>query len=69
MVFIHDTRLALDAAVDLVNTSPAASSEGEDGLTAVADSSAPPMSSQLCAASGTVSTHCGWSTATTPFRS
>jgi len=37
MVFIHDTRLALDAAVDLVNTSPAASSEGEDGLTAVAD--------------------------------
>jgi hypothetical protein len=37
MVFIHDTRLALDAAVDLVNSSPETSSEGEDGLREVVD--------------------------------
>lgn len=37
MVFIHDTQLALAAAVDLVNTSPTTSSEGVDGLVDLAD--------------------------------
>ncbi|MDF2555203.1 MAG: hypothetical protein K0R60_1098 [Microbacterium sp.] len=37
MVFIHDTQLSLAAAVDLVNTSPETSSEGEDGLVDLAD--------------------------------
>ena len=37
MVFIHDTRSALLATVDLVNTHPSTSSEGEDALTTVAD--------------------------------
>jgi predicted RNA-binding Zn ribbon-like protein len=37
MVFIHDTRSALLATVDLVNTHPSTSSEGEDTLTTVAD--------------------------------
>ncbi|MFG6476819.1 CGNR zinc finger domain-containing protein [Microbacterium sp. P06] len=37
MVFIHDTQLALEAAVDLVNTSPETSSEGVDGLVELAD--------------------------------
>jgi hypothetical protein len=32
MVFIHDTQLSLEAAVDLVNTLPETSSEAEDGL-------------------------------------
>ena len=37
MVFIHDTQLALAAAVDLVNTSPETSSEGVDGLVDLGD--------------------------------
>ena len=37
MVFIHDTRVALGAAVDLVNTLPETSSEGIDALTGVDD--------------------------------
>ena len=37
MVFIHDTRSALQATVDLVNTDPATSSEGTDALTTVAE--------------------------------
>jgi hypothetical protein len=37
MVFIHDTQLALAAAVDLVNTSPETSSEGRDGLVDLTD--------------------------------
>lgn len=37
MVFIHDTRSALLATVDLVNTHPSTSSEGEDALTTVAE--------------------------------
>ena len=37
MVFIHDTQLALEAAVDLVNTSAEMSSEGHDGLVDLAD--------------------------------
>ncbi|MBZ4486476.1 CGNR zinc finger domain-containing protein [Microbacterium sp. cx-55] len=37
MVFIHDTQLALAAAVDLVNTLPVTSSEGHDGLVDIAD--------------------------------
>lgn len=36
MVFIHDTRSALLATVDLVNTDPETSSEGSDGLHTVA---------------------------------
>ncbi len=37
MVFIHDTRLALDAAVDLVNTSPDTSDERGDDLLGLDD--------------------------------
>ncbi|QBR88625.1 zf-CGNR multi-domain protein [Microbacterium wangchenii] len=37
VVFIHDTRVALAAAVDLVNTLPEASSEGSDAFTTPAD--------------------------------
>lgn len=37
MVFIHDTHLALEAAVDLVNTAPERSSEGVDGLVDLED--------------------------------
>jgi predicted RNA-binding Zn ribbon-like protein len=37
MVFIHDTRLALDAAVDLVNTSPGTSDERGDELRGLDD--------------------------------
>lgn len=37
MVFIHDTRSALLATVDLVNTDPSTSNEGTDALTTVAD--------------------------------
>jgi predicted RNA-binding Zn ribbon-like protein len=37
MVFIHDTRESLAAAVDLVNTLPETSSERADGMTEVAD--------------------------------
>jgi predicted RNA-binding Zn ribbon-like protein len=37
MVFIHDTQLSLDAAVDLVNTLPETSSENVDALTELAD--------------------------------
>lgn len=37
MVFIHDTRSSLDAAVDLVNTLPETSTDREDGLVDLAD--------------------------------
>lgn len=37
MVFIHDTRRALQAVVDLVNTHPDTSSEGLDGLATTDD--------------------------------
>jgi predicted RNA-binding Zn ribbon-like protein len=37
VVFIHDTQLSLEAAVDLVNTLPETSSEGDDGLVDLAD--------------------------------
>lgn len=37
MVFIHDTRQSLTAAVDLVNTLPETSGEGFDAMTQVAD--------------------------------